>query len=374
MPGTLTAENCRLDDLLAVLEQPTVAADYPHATEIVDGVLVYPAAVLADTPPTELAAALADGPGIVIVRDAFTAETVHRASTAFEELIAEQHASGARGGDHFARPGANDRIWNALGKLAAQDPETFVDYYANETLALVSAAWLGPGYRVTAQVNVVNPGGAAQVGHRDYHLGFLTPAHIEQYPEHVHRLSPVLTLQAAVAHSDMPVETGPTCYLPHSQKYPAGYLATVRPEFRAYFDEHHVQPPMRLGDAVFFNPAVIHGAGTNRTRDVKRMANLLQVSSAFGRAMEAVDRERVCNAVYPALLARAGHDPEGAGYALACAAEGYPFPTNLDSDPPLDGLAPPSQADLVRRALAERWSADALATELAAQSARRSTR
>jgi ectoine hydroxylase-related dioxygenase (phytanoyl-CoA dioxygenase family) len=374
MPGTLTAENCRLDDLRAVLEQPTVAADYPHATEIVDGVLVYPAAVLADTPPTELAAALADGPGIVIVRDAFTPETVHRASRAFGELIAEQHASGAQGGDHFARPGTNDRIWNALGKLGAKDPETFVEYYANETLALVSAAWLGPGYQVTSQVNVVNPGGAAQVGHRDYHLGFLTPGQIEQYPEHVHRLSPVLTLQGAVAHSDMPVETGPTCYLPHSQKYPAGYLATVRPEFRAYFDEHHVQLPLRLGDAVFFNPAVIHGAGTNRTRDVKRTANLLQISSAFGRAMETVDRERLSNAVYPALLALAAHDPEGAEYALACAAEGYPFPTNLDSDPPLDGLAPPSQADLVRRALAERWSADALATELAAQSARRSTR
>src|SRR5882762_7209572 len=152
MPGTLTAENCRLDDLRAVLEQPTVAADYPHATEVVDGVLVYPAAVLADTPPTELAAALADGPGIVIVRDAFTAATVHRASSAFGALIAEQHASGAQGGDHFARPGANDRIWNALGKLAAKDPETFVDYYSNETLALVSAAWLGPGYQVTSQV------------------------------------------------------------------------------------------------------------------------------------------------------------------------------------------------------------------------------
>ena len=69
MPGTLTAENCRLDDLRAVLEQPTVAADYPHATEVVDGVLGYPAAALADTPPTELAAALADGPGIVIVRE-----------------------------------------------------------------------------------------------------------------------------------------------------------------------------------------------------------------------------------------------------------------------------------------------------------------
>jgi ectoine hydroxylase-related dioxygenase (phytanoyl-CoA dioxygenase family) len=32
-------------------------------------------------------------------------------------------------------------------------------------------------------------------------------------------------LQGAVAHTDMPAETGPTTYLPHSQKYLPGYLA-----------------------------------------------------------------------------------------------------------------------------------------------------
>jgi ectoine hydroxylase-related dioxygenase (phytanoyl-CoA dioxygenase family) len=265
----------------------------------------------------------------------------------------------------------NDRIWNGLEKLAVRAPETFVDYYANDVLARVSNAWLGPGYQITSQVNVVNPGGRAQVGHRDYHLGFMSPEQAARYPEHVHRLSPVLTLQAAVAHSDMPLAGGPTCYLQGSQRYPAGYLAADRPEFRRYFDEHHVQLPMRLGDAVFFNPAVIHGAGANRTADLRRSANIMQVSSAFGRAMEAVDRERVCLAVYPALSARAAHDPAGAECALAAAAEGYPFPTDLDADPPHDGLAPPSQADLVRRGLRERWPAGRMAEELAAQSTRR---
>jgi ectoine hydroxylase-related dioxygenase (phytanoyl-CoA dioxygenase family) len=381
----LTVEDCRLDDLRAVLDAPVDPGDYPHAERIEQGVLVYPAAAVADTPPTELVAALADGPGVVVIERAFRPEVVHAASEAFAGIIAEQHAAGARAGDHFARPGSNDRIWNALEKLAVRDPETFVDYYANETLALVSAAWLGPGYQVTSQPNVVNPGGAAQVGHRDYHLGFLPGEVIEQYPEHVHRLSPALTLQGAVAHSDMPVETGPTCYLPGSQRYPAGYLATTRPEFREYFDTHHVQLPLRLGDAVFFNPAVIHGAGANRTALTQRMANLLQVSSAFGRAMETVDRERVCLAIYPTLLDRTRSDPgNGADarsaavspveYALAAAAEGYPFPTDLDADPPLDGLAPPSQADLVRRALARRWEPALLAAELAAQTARRGGR
>jgi ectoine hydroxylase-related dioxygenase (phytanoyl-CoA dioxygenase family) len=293
---------------------------------------------------------------------------VERATAAFEEMIAEQRASGAVAGDHFAKPGANDRVWNALEKLAVRAPEVFVDYYANPAVALVSTAWLGPHYQVTSQVNVVNPGGTAQVGHRDYHLGFLPPARIEQFPPHVHVLSPVLTLQGAVAHTDMPVESGPTMYLPHSQKYGPGYLATGRPEFVEHFEHHHVQLPLRTGDAAFFNPAVIHGAGTNRSADVRRMANLLQVSSAFGRAMESVDRDRVCRAVYPALRAHAA--PE---HAVAAAAEGYPFPTNLDRDPPVDGLAPPSQADLVRRALAEDWSPEAFEAALTEHSDRRRT-
>jgi ectoine hydroxylase-related dioxygenase (phytanoyl-CoA dioxygenase family) len=368
---TATLDGVRLDDLVTLVDEPVHAADYPHADRVTDNVLVYRAETFETTPPAELVAALADGPGIVVIEGAFDPAVVARADAEFAAIIAEQHATGAAHGDHFARPGANDRIWNALEKLAVRAPEVFVDYYANETLARVSEAWLGPGYQVTSQPNVVNPGGAAQVGHRDYHLGFMAPEQIRRYPEHVHRLSPVLTLQGAVAHSDMPTETGPTCYLPGSQRYPAGYLVAGRPEFRDYFDRRHVQLPLRLGDAVFFNPAVIHGAGANRTHDVRRSANLLQVSSAFGRAMETVDRERVCAAVYPALLTRAATDPEGAHRALAAAAEGYPFPTDLDADPPTDGLAPPSQADLVRRALDQRWLPGRLTAALAAQSARR---
>ena len=54
------------------------------------------------------------------------------------------------------------------------------------------------------------------------------------------------------------------------------------------------------------------------------------------------DRERVVLAIYPELLERG--DDQRAEVALRSAAEGYPFPTNLDRDPPVGGLAPPSQA------------------------------
>ncbi|NKQ24972.1 phytanoyl-CoA dioxygenase family protein [Streptomyces galbus] len=381
-PGArLSRQDCSLDAFRALVERTTDPADYPHAESAEHGVLVYDSGRLRAAGPgavsAELVRALSDGPGVVVVRGAFPDPVVvDRMSAVFDALIADQHASGATAGDHFARPGANDRVWNALEKTALYDAETFADYYANDVLALVCTAWLGPGYQVTSQVNVVNPGGAAQTAHRDYHLGFLPDEAAAAYPAHVHRLSPVLTLQGAVAHGDMPPESGPTLYLPHSQRYEPGYLAWRLPEFQEYFDAHRVQLPLAKGDAAFFNPAVFHAAGGNVTADVRRTANLLQVSSAFGRAMESVDREAVCNAVYPVLLKRAdeGADPAWLERVVAACAEGYPFPTNLDSDPPVEGLAPPSQADTVRRALEERWTPDVLRDALRAGARRRESR
>ncbi|WP_369274847.1 phytanoyl-CoA dioxygenase family protein [Streptomyces sp. R11] len=373
----LSEHDCDLADFREVVERTTDLADYPYASAVERNVLIYDSDRLRRTEDgravrAELVRALTDGPGIVVFKGAFPdPEIVDRLSAVFDTLIAEQRASGASAGDHFAKPGANDRVWNALEKAALYDPEAFADYYANDILALVSRAWLGPGYQVTSQVNVVNPGGAAQTVHRDYHLGFLSSEVAAAYPAHVHVLSPVLTLQGAVAHCDMPVRSGPTMYLPYSQTYEPGYLAWRLPEFQEYFEAHHVQLPLAKGDAAFFNPALFHAAGTNRSADIRRMANLLQVSSAFGRAMETVDREAVANAVYPVLLARAGVDEAWTANVIAASAEGYPFPTNLDSDPPVDGLAPPSQADVVRRALREAWTPEALRDELRAGAERR---
>ncbi|MEU0580141.1 phytanoyl-CoA dioxygenase family protein [Streptomyces griseoincarnatus] len=376
----LSERDCDLDAFRALVEQSTDASSYPLASAVERNVLLYDAErlALADrrTAQAELVRALADGPGIVVIRGAFPdTSVVDRTTAVFDALIAQQRASGATAGDHFAKPGANDRVWNALEKAALHDPETFADYYANDMVALVSTAWLGPGYQVTSQVNVVNPGGAAQTVHRDYHLGFLSDETAAAYPAHVHRLSPVLTLQGAVAHCDMPVESGPTMYLPHSQKFEPGYLAWRLPGFQAYFDDHHIQLPLAKGDAVFFNPALFHAAGANHSADIRRAANLLQVSSAFGRAMETVDREAVVGAVYPVLLARKaeGASEQWLENVIAASAEGYPFPTNLDNDPPVDGLAPPSQADVVRGALREGRPPRALRDELRAAAARRAS-
>jgi ectoine hydroxylase-related dioxygenase (phytanoyl-CoA dioxygenase family) len=384
-PARYVEADCRVEDFAALVDQATDLVDYPHATDVRHNVLVYDAAALRAVVGSEqgrheveaeLVRALTEGPGVVAFRGAFPDTTVvDRATAAFDEIIAAERAGGGGHNDHFAKAGANDRVWNALEKLAVRDPGAFVDYYGNDMLALISNAWLGPGYQVTSQVNVVRPGGKAQDPHRDYHLGFLSNAVAASYPAHVHLLSPVLTLQGAVAHSDMSVESGPTMYLPYSHQYAPGYLAWRLPEFRAFFAERYIQLPLAKGDAVFFNPALFHGAGNNVSADVQRMANLLQVSSAFGRAMETVDRTKVSKAVYPVLQARrsAGVDPDSLANAIGCAAEGYPFPSNLDLDENVGGLTPLAQSALLQQALAEDWHPDQVSEALDAYATRHRT-
>jgi hypothetical protein len=57
--------------------------------------------------------------------------------------------------------------------------------------------------------------------------------------------------------------------------------------------------------------------------------------------------------------------------AIAAAAEGYGFPTDLDLDQPVDGLAPETQAELVWRAVRDGMDAERFGSELAAQATRR---
>lgn len=382
----LTKDQCEIEGFRAIVEQTTNHADYPFAAGVEKNVLVYDGEAVrkaAADPETrkallaEWVEAMTSGPGVVAFKKAFADTTpIDTATKLFDEMIAEQHATGTGGGDHFAKPGANDRIWNALEKLCLRDPQAFAAYYGNDIIALISEAWLGPAYQMTSQINCVNPGGAAQSAHRDYHLGFQAPEVIERYPVHVHSISPVLTLQGAVAHCDMPLESGPTLYLPYSQAYLPGYLATGLPEFKAYFAEHHVQLALEKGDAAFFNPALFHAAGNNRSTDIRRMANLLQVSSGYGRAMESVDRTRMSHVLYPAIqkmLASGAISKAAAANAIASTAEGYSFPTNLDRDPPIGGLAPETQQALFHRALAAGWTPEAFGKALDEQAAKKLT-
>ena len=170
----------------------------------------------------------------------------------------------------------------------------------------------------------------------------------------------MLTLQGAVAHCDMPLESGPTLYLPHSHKYAPGYLATTREAFvERIGSPPQPQLPMRKGDAIFFNPALFHAAGAN-TRAATRSASRTCCSSrrrSVARWKASTARPCAPRST-PELLRRRARRAarrsvdRGPARAPSPRARRYAFPVNLDRAPPVGGLAPPSQATscLTRRA------------------------
>lgn len=358
-------EQVSVKDFRSFCEQYVDSADYPLASEVVSDVLIYDrplldAAAAKDKKAllSELHKALSYGPRVIVVRKLYSdTAVIDNASQIFEEIMREEAKSKAQA-DHFSRAGNNGRIWNALQKLAEASPEVFTDYYANPTLGLICQAWLGPAWRMTSQVNQVRPGGEAQQPHRDYHLGFQQSAFAAEFPIPVQILSQYLTLQGAVAHTDMPLESGPTRLLPWSHQYELGYIAYRRPEFVDYFNENYVQLPLHKGDGLFFNPALFHAAGNNTTADRVRTANLLQISSAFGVPMEEVNHEQIVKRVYPVLQNRTFSE-EILQAVIAVAARGYSFPTNLDTDPPVGGLVPKTQQQLVLEALRDNLNPEA---------------
>lgn len=383
-PVWITSESCSLDDFRLTVERTATQADYPLADTIARNVPVYDARKVEAAADDRQQALrymeewhriFLDGPGIVVFRGAIRdIGLLDAVSAELKTIIAEERAATGGKGDHFAKAGANARVWNSHEKLCMRAPDLYARYAANDVVDLVSRSWLGPLYQITCQVNLVYPGGTAQVPHRDYHMGFQQEGQLRDYPVTVHRLSAALTLQGGIAHCDMPVESGPTKLLPYSQTYVPGYFATLRPEFRAYFEDNFVQLPLMKGDSLFFNPAVFHAAGTNATADVERLANLMQIGSGYGRSIEIVDRARMTKHIYPTILAMA-RDGRLAGRAIetliAATAEGYPFPCNLDIDSPLSGMAPPSQQDILRQALTEMWEPARLSRAIDDHSARR---
>jgi hypothetical protein len=81
--------------------------------------------------------------------------------------------------------------------------------------------------------------------------------------------------------------------------------------------------------------------------------------------MESLDRSGMTRKLYP-ILAKNNHNlsEKEIDAAITSCAEGYSFPTNLDTAPPLDGLAPETQANLFRRALTEKMSISDFEKEL----------
>ncbi len=96
----LSERDCDLGAFRALVEQSTDVSVYPLASAVEQNVLLYDADRLAltdrRTAQAELVHALADGPGIVVIRGAFSdTSVVDRTTAVFDALIAQQRAAGA---------------------------------------------------------------------------------------------------------------------------------------------------------------------------------------------------------------------------------------------------------------------------------------
>jgi ectoine hydroxylase-related dioxygenase (phytanoyl-CoA dioxygenase family) len=106
-----------------------------------------------------------------------------------------------------------------------------------------------------------------------YVSGILKPGETNFYSQRIHidepRIIPNyhLGLLMALALDDFTEENGATWNIPASQ------TMTKLPS-EEYFDEHAVQATRKAGDALFWNPRVVHRAGHNTTDKTRHMISL----------------------------------------------------------------------------------------------------
>jgi len=370
-----STEDLNFHEFTLICEQNVDEQDYSFASFVDKRIIHYEGdeiRSLIGTPQavelkSELHHCLKDGPGVFAIKNAFqNLKVIDRATSIFRKIIDEEKDDAKNHGDHFAKPGENDRLWNSLQKMCERDTEAFISYYDNPVLCLVCEAWLGPFFQMTAQVNIVKPGAKAQQPHRDYHFGFQQNDVVSEFPITSQILSQFLTLQGAVAHTEMKIESGPTMFLPFSQGYSLGYLAWRDTKFINYFDKNSVQIPLKKGDAVFLSPALFHAAGNNKGK-TDRVANLFQISSAFGKAMESVDRVKMTKLIYPVLLEKKNSNQlreDEVRTIGASVTDSYSFPTNLDTDSPKGDSVPENSQSLMERALSNKWPVEKFCLEL----------
>src|SRR5262249_36234438 len=111
----------------AQLQQTEFATSTPHGIPLYDCDALRDA--LENSPVranllAEWVHVLREGAGVIVLQHAYDdTAPIDEATALFEHVIREERAQGGAGGDHFAKAGANDRIWNALEKLCLRAPE-----------------------------------------------------------------------------------------------------------------------------------------------------------------------------------------------------------------------------------------------------------
>ena len=229
---------------------------------------------------------LVDGPGILVVKDLIKKDRIDEVNEKIDSIAKYQNDTK---NDHFSN---NIRIWNFYEKFCILSPQLFVNYFKNPIFDIVFQSFLGPKYQVSSQVNIVKPNSKAQQFHRDYHLGLMSYEEARKFPPNIHTSSKNLSLQCLIAHTNINSINGSTKLIPYSQNNIEGYLDIHSNKEIKKCEKHAVQLDLDKGDVLFFNPAVYHAAGDNQSNN-DRIANILQINSAFSIPMESVNQELI---------------------------------------------------------------------------------
>ena len=384
----LSAGDCRLDEFAALRRLHTDPGDYPFAAGVDRDVLIYDGEQLRreviDDPArgralqAEWVAAMLDGPGMVVFKRAF--EDHHRRRPGDRRVRRDdRRRSGPRAvppATTSRKPGANDRVWNALEKLALRAPGGVRRRTTPTTSSRWSAkAWLGPATRSPRRSTSSTRVARRRIPHRDYHLGFLTDEVAEQYPAHVHR---------AVAGADPAGRGGP---LRHADRERADDATcptrsgTARlPRLAAARVHGVLRRAPRAAAAAQGRRGVLQSGAVPRRRvepsrptsaDGQPAAGLLRVRPGDG------GRRPPRDGAAPSIRRCCGRAPRRAPSALATAS---PQPPRATRSRPTStsisrsaGWLRLSQADLVRDALAANVSPAELADQLDRHAGRRRT-
>ena len=123
IPSNVENEDFQNFEKLVNIE--TTQADAPLAMEIKKNIPIYSGQLVRDRANsfegkqellTEWTSVFESGAGIIAVSNAIESTSViDIATTNFEEIINSEKLNG-NVSDHFAKPGANDRVWNSLQK------------------------------------------------------------------------------------------------------------------------------------------------------------------------------------------------------------------------------------------------------------------
>ncbi|KAJ9418487.1 hypothetical protein QL093DRAFT_2102499 [Fusarium oxysporum] len=346
-----------LDAFKKLCSQKVTKQDYPLAADIKENVPVYNLSNFSTLTENQKSALQGEwykillyGPGVFVTAGLYTnLDVINKSTAAFNNIIKRESQGTKTTGDHFASAGKNDRIWNSFSKHGLQDPDSFFNYFRIPTSTSSSLHGLVQGIASLLKSTTSGLEGSLK------------------YPRAMQVASQCLTLQGAIAHVDVPLESGPTRLLPFSQAFAPGYMAYHLPEFNEFFLDNYISLQLKKGDGLWFNPALFHAAGENKSVDINRLVNLVQISSAFGKPMETIDALPLVESTWDVLTAayREQGLSDEVQMFIAAIGEGYPFPTNLDNNPPRnENMAPDSEQDIIRVALVNGKSREEVLADL----------